>query len=338
MSSKFPINTYSYYPNSIDTPDINPVMVNRQDYVDYVMGIHFNALKDCVLTIQKTLGVSPEGIHGTVTDRLNSIPALSLSDYDTRYGGTNWSTYLTKPTIITHKHNGVDNPSKIDLTTDVVGLLPAANIKLSGVGGLTANEILVDGTTTIKTALDGKMNTNGGDVNGSLNVTGNISAGGKINHISHFDATIDDMTVIAGSASKVPLADAWTGNAAKNASKSQTAPGTVKTLCEASCTNLRYNQYVAIFRIKMDGVIPDISTLEGNRDAIHVSAIETTTQSASFKLGQLSQGWISICLQFEHKPCTNNTIVFRASYNTTVPMDIYCDGITVTPVHTTVWG
>lgn len=115
-------------------------------------------LRDSVFSLQETLGINPgqsslDVSITNLTDRLLYIEGGDAFDsrYDARYGGipqvltygATWAAiYDTNPaqrsklTILGHKHDGILN-SKINLTTDVNGLLLSSNFDYNSITGST---------------------------------------------------------------------------------------------------------------------------------------------------------------------------------------------------------
>lgn len=99
---------------------------------------------------------------------------------------------------------------------------------------------------------------------------------------------------------------------------------------------MRYNTYAAIYRVHVSGLPSDSNTpmftLRGR------AAANYNLTTSVIKAGDLKVGWNSVCLTYKHVKCDNNTITFDLFYNTSIQHDITCDGITVVPTHTAIWG
>lgn len=325
------------YPGRIDIPAVNVNMDDRVNYRDYVEDIDFNTLRDAVLAIQKTLGEMPMGLFGTVKGRFEELEKFNTDFYDARYGGAGWKDIkdkdgnLTAPTILGHRHDGKNNPSQIELSTEVTGKLPKHNILLKGQNALTASDIYVDGATTITTALNSKLNTSGGTVTGNLSVEQDFETKGKMQYSSFFEANTSDFVPLEGTI--VTLNDAWQRAAIKNKTKGASGTDRLIGLCEVSCNHLRYGDYAAIFRIKINW-----DKTPSSSEVIELVAISNTTEKMSIPASKLKNGWNSLPLKFSHNYKSGNQVKLRINYNPTQPCNIHCDGVVVTPMHTAVLG
>lgn len=171
------------------------------DYTILAADIEF--LQDAIMSIENELGVNPSWTDATVAARIENI--LDTTTADLRYGGSGWAG----ETILGHNHSG----NKIDLTTDVTGELPAANINLGSAGALTAELIYLTESfvTTIGDALDAKMDSSGGTISGDLIVSGSVIS----NTMADIDAyivkvigtVIDDTGAYSESALEATVAD-----------------------------------------------------------------------------------------------------------------------------------
>lgn len=167
------------YPGVLDS------FVAKQDNIDYVLADHVNLLQDAMDAVQTVLGTDP---HGSATDIKTRITDVETdisthktgTDHDSRYGGTAWDT---SQTMVGHTHTGgTGKPAKINLADHVTGTLIRDNILLTynATGALRGSDIALSGTvsTSITTALDGKLATTGGTL------TGNLTAPRFISNIS----------------------------------------------------------------------------------------------------------------------------------------------------------
>ncbi|HLO11232.1 MAG TPA: hypothetical protein VK190_03125 [Pseudoneobacillus sp.] len=357
------VYTLSNYPSKVDnytgsTTPLNHDMDSKTDYSSYVLAKDFNVLRDAILATQSTLGENPQvnilSVNkSTVSARIKDLESHNDDYYDQRYVGIKISIIpsgTASPTILNHVHDGKIvsgvqvNPSKIDLANHVTGTLPSANILLdiANASSLSASKIYVSSGVTIKDGLDSKLNTSGGTITGDVIINEDLYVKKRMGFSSFYEAWAGD-NLSTGSGG-VSFSDSshtlgcWNGAAIRNSQKNQAVASRL-TLCSASTTILRYGLYSVIFRVYLSAV-PSDTTI----DILHIVADDAgnsnSTKSITITSDKAAAGWNSFCVIFDHEYSAtgNNQANFSITYSNTTPYDIYCDGITVVPTHTAIWG
>jgi hypothetical protein len=171
-------NPLTNWPGHADSGyDMDEILSDRnanfrlvRDYLDttgnpdpmlyFLLANDYLTLQDAIFSLQETLGLRPAvnslGVDKVTVDaRIDDLEngATFNSAYDLRHGGapyvtshgatwqdiyTNWVADRNKLTILGHVHDGLYN-DKIDLASQVDGLLPIANVDLTT---LTGDDIL----------------------------------------------------------------------------------------------------------------------------------------------------------------------------------------------------
>lgn len=247
----------THYPTSADTRLNNTNMrgfvnVGEETIPDFVMAEFVNAALDGVMALQRAVGTNPMvpiDIPSsqvptmietfTVSERIGLIEGGSL---DERYGGPGWKYTPTRPTLSSHNHDGLNgHPGKIDLVTEVEGLLRKANIDLTQATGLTGGDIFVSKTngTTIDVALNDMLSkTYGGTVRAKTNFEKGVR-------------TLTTIEMLANEFSSTTNASIATDNTA-NFNRTMQATGSVNATVhsETLTNNLMFGQYVLGLRVK----------------------------------------------------------------------------------------
>lgn len=146
----------------------------------YNMAEHVNALADAVMAVQRVLGIEPhldkDGLanaEGTLDGRIDALE--DPVRYDSRYGGTDWSTTQT---LVAHTHTGeLGGPSKINLGAEVQGILAKSNVDLAYGTGITGTDISMSSTNSkkINEVINDKLSiTQGGSIESDLSVKGKL--------------------------------------------------------------------------------------------------------------------------------------------------------------------
>lgn len=176
-NNKFPDLNMTRYPAVIDSRANN---VNMRGFInlgeagagekpDINYAEHVNALTDGLMSVERVLGINPQGTKPDVVTRLDD---LDKHNHDERYGGPGW---ILSQTLVGHTHNGQPgHPSKINLVSEVQGLLAKTSIDLSATG-LTGADIRISSgsATKIADAVNDKLSTSqGGTVQKNLEVKG----------------------------------------------------------------------------------------------------------------------------------------------------------------------
>lgn len=154
------------YPTTLDTRLNNTNMkgftnIGEGQIPDYVMAEFVNAALDGVMALERALGVTPMVPYDTLPASITStIETSSVSArlkrienglFDVRYGGTGWTNVTNRPTLNNHNHDGLNgHPGKIDLLTEIEGLLLKKNINLTASSGLTGADIFLSSANPIK--------------------------------------------------------------------------------------------------------------------------------------------------------------------------------------------
>lgn len=192
QNATFPDLSMTNYPKRIDSRANN---LNMQGFLNvhdgnsttplnkmYNMAEHVNALADAVMAVQRVLGIDPHinkdgqaNPKGTVDGRIDSLE--DPARYDLRYGGVNWSTAQT---IVAHRHTGVNGgPSRINLSSEVQGLLSKSNVDLRLTTGITGADISMSSTNSkkINEVIGDKLSiSQGGTIQANLAVTGKLQS------------------------------------------------------------------------------------------------------------------------------------------------------------------
>lgn len=195
------------YPNQTDNRTNNTNMrgftnVGEGQIPDYVMAEYVNSALDGLMAVQRTLGVTPMVPYDTLPGNRNAVIEGQTVDsrltriedglFDERYGGEGWRFVPNRPTLSKHNHDGLNgHPGKINLVTEVTGLLPKQNINLTQKNGLTGADLFVSPSNNwkIKDALDDALSKTSGGV-----VTGDVDFEGRFSSRTRMDFIADELT------------------------------------------------------------------------------------------------------------------------------------------------
>lgn len=156
----------THYPNALDSRANNINMkgfvnVGEESIPDYIMAEYVNSLMDAVMAVERTLGVTPQVPINTAAEALlSTVESKTVSQrigsiegglLDERYGGSGWTYIAGRPTLSNHNHDGLNgHPGKINLKTEVESLLGKQNLNISQTTGLTAADLFVSRTNSLK--------------------------------------------------------------------------------------------------------------------------------------------------------------------------------------------
>lgn len=245
-NTKFSDLNLTRYPNAIDTRANN---VNMKGFInlgeagagetpDINYAEHINASLDGLMAVQRTLGINPQGTKADVVTRLNDF---DNHNHDARYGGSGW---ILSQTLVGHTHTGQPgHPSKINLVSEVQGLLKKSNLDLSATG-LTGADIRVsaESDTKISVAIDDKLSTSaGGTIQKDLQVKG------------RFASRIERHWTVADAQNGATNADATTSG---NSSKRGSGVDEVRFISEY-LREFEYGKYVIGVRLKTSALLDE---------------------------------------------------------------------------------
>lgn len=256
----------TFYPNVIDSriSNINMrgfVNIGDGDLPDYVMAEYVNAALDGVMALERALGVAPMVPYGTepantstVIENSNVASRITRIEnglFDVRYGGTGWNGSLsTRPTLSVHNHDGLNgHPGKINLTSEIEGILQKININLTSETGITGADIAVSKTNPLKinAALADTLSlSNGGTVVGSTTFKKAFSSR------THADFVADELPLVSGTLLQVDT-EATAGKALTATSTGTTV--TLFNLTAAEHSHMLFGKYVVSARLKTSSAI-----------------------------------------------------------------------------------
>src|SRR5574344_270806 len=322
----------THYPAALDTRTNNLNMkgftnVGEQAIPDYVMAEYVNAVIDGLMAVQRAIGINPmvptnissdkvgEFIKNkTLSDRIASIEGGNL---DERYGGAGWVYNVNRPTLSNHNHDGLNgHPGKINLVTEIEGILKKNNIDLTRATGITGSDLAISKTnaTTIADAFnDALSKKNGGTVEAKVN----------------FKKGIRSLTTI-----ELPSAEFTNNSNASlstdnkaNFNQTMTAGGTLQSVLhrESLNNNLMYGKYVIGLRVKTSALL-----------AAPVLKITTGTNSSTFLGNEFKaiNTYQMVYHIFDHNSVENLTIEKPA---TASAINISLDSFFVQPIHPAVF-
>jgi hypothetical protein len=228
-----------------------------------------------------------------------------------------------------HLHDGTaGGADKINLASHVTGKLSKDNIDLISKTAtmLSAADILMStsSTQTISDQFNDKMDKTGGPISGPVTVSGTINSG----FFMEFDAATTATSGTVGS----NISDIYAESGISRRGLSTSSSGTLF----AQSQRLRYGDYVACFRVKVDA---NISTNPVCKLYITDGTKETSlviTPNMFATAGQYDM----VYLEFRHKnnhgtTARPNITVGTYFYGGVTNMNV--DSVVVTPIHTTVY-
>lgn len=280
------------------------------DFQDYAVAGDVNVLQDIVMAIERTLGINPQGnTYHHVRGRLEGIESSIVN---------------VSESIKNHKHLGTSgNPSKIDLTKEVFGLLPKANINLnSSSGGLTASDIKITAGSNI--SINDYISSFIPSTAGSNNpITGSlyVQASSYTQTSGEWDAA---SVVSSGSPDLINDSLAFLQKSYK------ISYGNYLHISSGS-HKLRPGLYIFAFRIRKN-----LAANVEFRLGIGTTASKIITNE-DFVLGQ--DQYNVFYLAYEHKPVMpTNSYYFRIENNVNPSNqgDIFFDSVVITPLHSAV--
>jgi hypothetical protein len=297
-----------------------------------------NVLLDAVTGIQRTVGIMPQGAFDDVAARLTDTEAFVMkgqmiddhipANLDERYmWGGPVPPDAALLSIFKHKHSGGDaNPSKIELSSEVAGLLGKSNMDLvSGTESmLTAGDMYMSTAMTqkISDAIGGKFDKTGGEISGETNVSGNFS--------SLTSAEIDAYETLKVVGSNSSDIGCYSGYSRKGIS---TDPSGL--LLEKSI-KLRYGKYVAAIRLRVGdnsslSYLGRITMSDGYASHVVDYIVPNHLRSTDYEM---------IYIEFDHK----NRIGSPGKKDLKIEIDFYTgvtsldiDSIVIQPVTTAVY-
>lgn len=301
---------------------------------DYNMAEHVNSLADAVMAIQRVLGITPYvdfkgSDKGTVSAR---IAAAEDKDayYDARYGGQSWIAG-TSGTIMSHRHGGnaVGQSPQIDLTKEVTGLLPKANLDLTQATGLTGSNLLLsvsDSHSVADSIADKLSMKTGGTIQGDLALKAGFTSR------THMEWTSTDLAV-GSSNTDVNTTDGT----------SRRFSGTAQAnIINQQISNMLCGKYVFAVRVKTDtlysGEILRISYTDKNQsDATkNQSRALVSVKGTDFSSANEYQTFYMV-FERENLDATGAGWLTFIRSSTTSSVNVDFDCAFITPVHPAVF-
>lgn len=318
----------------------NPNMHRWLNLEDYNMSEHVNAISDAIMALQRALGENPQISTDPVDENGNPISLtpeqilnlkktqtikrridiLEKRNFDKRYGGPNWKPE-DKQTLEEHKHTGKGpgHPSKIDLTQEVQGKLPKANIDTSqNATGLTGADLFINATkkVTVDASLNDKLSqAEGGTIKKDLAVEGRFQS--RTNREYDFN----------------DLSGTKVGDTATLLNYAMLSHDTNETVfIKKPIEGLYYGRYVLVVRAKTNnrvtGNILELSTTAQANDAAETMVLKGT----DFKTAGVYQNFY---LSFTHEPNVSNSKgEFKVrKLATTDAVKVSLDYVLIMPTH-----
>lgn len=329
------------YPEAIDKRGSNQTGGNEnlnlhKNLEDYNMAEHVNAIADAVMAIQKTLGIAPQ-IATTEKDASGNIikdatqlrnlmktktvksrlDTIEDKNYDTRYGGPNWKAEDGQ-TLEGHKHTGKKGqPTKIDLTKEVTGLLPRQNINLAynNVNGLTGANISINTSKpeTLDSAIADKLSlSEGGTVKANLAVEGTVA--------NRWERDYD---------SAILVGDKEVDTTSYNRATYKNLTG-AHTFLNQKMTNLYFGRYVLIVRAKTNSLVNANLMQLSSRTANGTTAKYINLKGTEFKTANT---WQNFYFVFDYNETLKNGGIRIDKLATSAAVKLSIDYAIVTPVH-----
>lgn len=323
----------THYPNALDSRENNVNMkgfvnVGEEGIPDYIMAEYVNSLLDSVMALQRSLGPTPQVPINTAAEALNStIESKTVSQrigsiegglLDERYGGTGWRYDAGRPTLSVHNHDGLNgHPGKIHLQTEIEGLLNKQNLNISQASGLTAADLFVSRTNTLK-------------VDAALNDMLSKKTGGSVLGKTEFKKGIRSRTLIELTASECSYAGDASLAADTNATDSQTVQATLAGTAvlhdEILGRNLAFGRYVVGVRIKTQ------SLTSGN-----ILRIQAGNKTENFNASEFDavNTYKVFYVVFDHTSASSKLTISKLATAGTSTLQL--DNIFVQPVHPAVF-
>lgn len=319
------------YPNQLDTRSNNSNMkghvnVGEGHIPDFVMAEYVNSLYDGLMAIERALGITPM-VHVGATDLPATIEGQTVASrinrienglFDERYGGEGWVYNESRPTLKNHSHTGKNGqPPQINLTQEVLGLLPKQNINLSqSANGLLATDIKVstNNPNSIATSLNDKLSLNEGGV-----VLGPTTFNGLLNTRYQKEYCSENLKLYTGAYQYSD--NTLTGIAISSHEKNQT------TLVQEKLDTLHFGRYVACLRLRLD-YNEDETSRQANAFRIRINGSQATlSKFAEFPNGSFR----SYYYVFDHQSKEDSLILEKLS--TTNRGYVSIDNLLIQPIH-----
>ena len=323
----------THYPNALDsrTNNLNMkgfVNVGEESIPDYIMAEYVNSLLDSVMAIQRSLGVTPQVPINTAAQALNStietktvsqrIGSIEGGLLDERYGGAGWRYIAGRPTLSTHNHDGLNgHPGKIHLQSEIEGLLNKQNLNITQASGLTAADLFVSKTNTLK-------------VDAALNDMLSKKTGGSVLGKTGFKKGIRSRTIIELTAQECVYGGGATLTADTSATDSHavqiTATGAATLHNEVLGRDLAFGRYVLGARIKTQ------STTGGNILRIEAGNKIETFNASEFESANKYKVFYVV---FDHTSASSKLTISKLA--TAGVSTLQLDNLFVQPVHPAVF-
>jgi hypothetical protein len=301
---------------------------------DYNMAEHVNSLADAVMAIQRVLGITPyvdyKGADkGTVSARISAAENKDAY-YDARYGGSGWVAG-TSGTILSHHHGGnaVGQSPQIDLTKEVSGLLPKANVDLAQATGITGSDLILStkDSTKIADAIADKLSMKTGGT-----ILGDVTLSAGFTSRVHREWTASDLTTGA-SVTDISTTD---GVARRYSGTAQA------TILSQAILNMLCGKYVLAVRLKTSSLLSS-----------EVARISYSDRNQSDSTKNQSRGFLSIkgtdftaanewqtfymVFERENLDATAKGMLVLVASATTTSVNVDFDCAFITPVHPAVF-
>lgn len=321
------------YPNTIDTRTNNINMkgfanVGEGQIPDYVMAEYVNAALDGVMALEKAIGVTPMVPYDTASANITTtiessnvsarIKRIENGLFDVRYGGTGWTNISTRPTLNNHSHDGLNgHPGKINLLSEIEGLLLKKNINLTASVGLTGADIFLSAANPIKINIaleDFLSKSKGGIMNGEVL----FNKGVQTRTTADFRA--DEMAVLSNTSL---VTDTYASSAK---ALSATTAATAVTLFSFSSTEraqMLYGKYICGVRVKLTG------TATGNILRFQLGSNVQTILDTEMTVDKYKQ----LYFVFEQNETTKASALQVQKLATATSVGVAIDSVFIEPIH-----
>ncbi|MES9681810.1 hypothetical protein ABWK22_02595 [Gottfriedia acidiceleris] len=334
---------------------LNQNLLRQTNLKDYNMAEHVNALQDAVMAMQRTLGElaqmpkNPKDANGnpitdpnellnlkktsTVKARIDTLETHDwYSEFDKRYGGPDWEfddAQVTNPTIQQHRHLGSASgisgmPEQIDLTQEVKGKLPKANVDLTKTSkGITGSDIYVELTSDKKIA-DAINDTISETTGGTISKDGKLTVLGKTN--TRWTREFDSSDASSTGNSSVSDTKTLLGRAVESGDTA------ASDLLNTNLTGMYFGRYVAIVRLSASNLsVGSLVEITASNSSTNAVINKVTLSGSDFDAtGQYKNFY----LIFNHDGATNLKV---RKLNTTSAAKVRFDYAIVEPVHPAVF-
>ena len=320
------------YPNVVDTRINNLNMkgftnIGEGQVPDYVMAEYVNAAIDAIMAVERALGQTPMVPYDTPSESVLStietgtvaarMQRIENGLFDVRYGGAGWTNIAGRPTLSSHNHDGQNgHPGKINLQSEIEGLLKKINIDLTSETGLTAADLFVSKTNLQKldVALTEFLSKKTGGT-----IEGPVVLQKGFHSRTHYDATASELPMLSGTV-LTQDATATDGNALVATSGGTSVP--LLRMDSLKRQTLLFGKYLLMARVKISGA-PNANVLRfqlgENVQTVHSS--------------ELSEGYATIYFVFEQNATTKPTELVLQKLATGSTVSISLDCISIEPIH-----